>query len=307
MSIQSLSALSPEPRRAAETYLSDVARALKGADAALRGDLLADLESHVLEHLDASSSTDDVSRLIAELGAPESFSAELSGDAEPRGGTGAGAGTVLGVPYDVRVPTAQRVAERLWNPRDPRLLMPRIWGMGWDLNFGAVAVRLHLIEPDSEDVPFTSTPDGAFLGALAVPVGLTSAMLVSYLALRALLPARLPSHWNVQGVADGFWSQGPAFGFLFAMALLPTVWAAWSVLTRRAPLLRGATLGLAALFATLAALIWVLTLVTLTGFAAWWTSPLLICIALATTFGVFLWLARAGRKAEQQRDLANAT
>jgi len=306
MPIQSLAALSPEPRRLAETYLSDVARALKGTDAAMRDDLLADLESHLLERLDTSSTADDVSRLIAELGSPESFSAELGGETEPRGS--AGAGKVLGIPYDVRVPTAQRVAERLWNPSDPRLLMPRIWGMGWDINFGAVAVRLHLIEPDSEDVPFTSTPNAAFLGALAVPVALCSAMLVSYLALRGVLPARLPSHWNIQGAVDNYWSQGAAFGFLFAMALVPTLWAAWSVLRHRAPLLRGATLGLAALFAALSSLLWLLTLVTtMTHFVAWWLPPLLICIAVAVGFGVFLWLARAGRKAEQRRDFANAS
>ena len=307
MPIQSLQALSPEPRRAAETYLGDVARALSGTDPAMLEDLLPDLESHLLERLDASSTADDVSRLIAELGSPDSFSAELSGGAAPQGGTGAGAGKILGIPYDVRIPTAQRIAERLWNPRDPRLLMPRVFGMGWDVNFGAVAVRLHLIEPDSEDVPFTSTPNSAFLAALAVPVALTSAMLISYLALRGVLPARLPSHWNIYGVADDFWDH-TAFGMLFLLALLPTLWAAWSVLRHRAPLLRGATLGLAGLFAALSSLLWVLTLVTvLTGFVAWWLPPLLICIGIVVGFGVFLWLARAGRKAEQQRDFANAS
>ncbi len=171
----------------------------------------------------------------------------------------------------MRVPTAERVAERLWNPRDPRIWMPRIWGMGWDINFGAIAVRLHMIEPDSEDVPFTSTPDGTFVAALAVPVALVSAMLVSYLALRATLPAQLPSHWNIHGVADGYWSQGAAFWFLFVLAVLPTPWAVRSVLNRYPALLRGATIGLAGFFAALGSLLWVLTLITtLTDFVAWW-------------------------------------
>jgi hypothetical protein len=269
----------------------------------MRDDLLGDLESHLLESLDATSTSDDVSRITAELGSPESFSAELGGDAGSKGT--AGARTLLGVPYEMRIPTAERVAARLWSPTDPRILMPRIFGIGWDINFGAIAVKLHLIEPDSEDIPFTSTPKGTFVAALAVPVGLTLAILISYLALRGSLPAQLPSHWNMQGVADGFWDQSAAFGFLFLMALIPTLWAVWSVARLRPPMLRGAVIGFASLFAALAAFIWVLTLVSLTGFAAWWTSPLLVFVALAAPFGIFLWLARAGRHAEQQRDFAN--
>lgn len=306
MPIQSLSALSPEPRQVAEDYLHDVADALRSADPTMRDDLLADLESHLFESLGTAASTDDVMRLVAELGSPESFAAELGvrQDSEYT----AGHGRVLGIPYDVRVPSAERVAERLWNPSDPRLLMPRIFGMGWDLNFGAIAVRLHLIEPDSEDIPFTSTPDRAFAQSLAVPATLTTAMLVSYLVLRDMFPARLPSHWNIRGVPDGFWDQGAAFGFLFLLALVPTLWAAWSVLNRRPPLLRGATIGFAALFAALGSLMWLLTLITtLTDFVAWWLPVLLICISIAAPFGILLHLARAGRKAEQQRDLAHAS
>ncbi len=303
MPIQSLSVLPREPRHSAETYLRDVATALQPADAEMRADVLADLESHLLERLDADATTDDVARLIAELGSPDSVSAAL-GVTSPTPRT-AGSGRVLGIPYDVRVPTAERIAERLWNPRDPRIWMPRVFGMGWDLNMGAVAVRLHLIEPDSEDLPFESTPQRTFAAALAVPVLMTAAMLLSYLVLRDTLPAQLPAHWNVQGVADNFWDQAAAFGFLFLMALVPTLWAVWSVLTRRPALLRGATIGFAGLFASLGSLLWLLTLVTaLTTFVAWWFSPLLICIAIAVPFALLLWLARIGRKAEQQRDLA---
>ena len=101
MPIRSLSALSPEPRRIAETYLRDVAEALQGADAESRDDIMADLESHLLESLDSSATADDVSRIIAELGSPESFSAELGGETEPRT---RGAGRLLGMPYDCARP-----------------------------------------------------------------------------------------------------------------------------------------------------------------------------------------------------------
>jgi membrane glycosyltransferase len=93
---------------------------------------------------------------------------------------------------------------------------------------------------------------------------------------------------------------------LFLMALVPTLWASWSVMSDRPPLLRGATLGFASMFAALSSLLWALTLVTaLTDFAAWWVAPALVCIALAVPFAILLWLARAGRKAEQQRDFAS--
>ena len=248
-----------------------------------------------------------MARVTAELGSPEGFSAELGGEAEPR--STVAAGRVLGVPYDWRVPTAERVAERLWSPRDPRILMPRIWGIGWDINFGAVAVRLHLIEPDSEDVPFASTPNSAFLAALAVPVVLTSAMLVSYLMLRSTLPAMLPSHWNFQGVADGFWTQERRVRVPVPDgAAAHRLGGAGRWCGCRPALLRGAVIGFAAFFAALGALLWLLTLITvLTGFYAWWLPPLLIAIGFAVPFVVLLWLARAGRKAEQQRDFANAS
>ena len=39
-----------------------------------------------------------------------------------------------GIPYDWRRPTVERLKSRMWNPDDERLLMPRLWGWGWDLN-----------------------------------------------------------------------------------------------------------------------------------------------------------------------------
>ncbi|MQY29903.1 DUF5808 domain-containing protein [Nocardia aurantia] len=44
-------------------------------------------------------------------------------------------GTVLGIPYDWRVPTAARLRARWWNPDDKRLFTPRAFGWGYDLNF----------------------------------------------------------------------------------------------------------------------------------------------------------------------------
>lgn len=44
-------------------------------------------------------------------------------------------GRVLGtVPYDFRVPTAERIRQAYWNPEDPRLFTDRVLGVGWALN-----------------------------------------------------------------------------------------------------------------------------------------------------------------------------
>ena len=48
-------------------------------------------------------------------------------------------GHVLGVPYDLRRPTWRRVQESWWAPQDPRLVTPRVLGVGWSLNLGRMA------------------------------------------------------------------------------------------------------------------------------------------------------------------------
>lgn len=44
-------------------------------------------------------------------------------------------GRVVGVPYDFRVPTPQRLRAAFWNEENPSLFSPRVVGIGWDLNF----------------------------------------------------------------------------------------------------------------------------------------------------------------------------
>lgn len=52
-------------------------------------------------------------------------------------------GRVLGwLPYDLRVPTVERVRRSLWSPEDPRLILPRAFGVGWSPNLGRLAKTL---------------------------------------------------------------------------------------------------------------------------------------------------------------------
>ena len=43
-------------------------------------------------------------------------------------------GTFLGVPYDWRRPTVERLKSRWWNPAEPRLFTPKTFGWGYDIN-----------------------------------------------------------------------------------------------------------------------------------------------------------------------------
>ena len=50
-------------------------------------------------------------------------------------------GTFLGVPYDWRRPTLARWKSTLWNPDDPRLFTPRMYGWGWEINLARLLGR----------------------------------------------------------------------------------------------------------------------------------------------------------------------
>jgi Family of unknown function (DUF5808) len=47
-------------------------------------------------------------------------------------------GKFLGIPYDLRFPTPARIKEKMWNPDDPRVIVPRVFGAGWTVNFATL-------------------------------------------------------------------------------------------------------------------------------------------------------------------------
>ena len=44
-------------------------------------------------------------------------------------------GDIFGIPYDLRMPTLQRLQETFWNRQEQRVIVPRAFGVGWDINF----------------------------------------------------------------------------------------------------------------------------------------------------------------------------
>ncbi len=53
-------------------------------------------------------------------------------------------GSILGIPYDLRPPTMERLRRSFWDPGDPRVLKPHAFGVGYSINVGALAKRLGL-------------------------------------------------------------------------------------------------------------------------------------------------------------------
>ena len=51
-------------------------------------------------------------------------------------------GTYLGVPYDWRWPSVAVIRERFWNPDDPRIFTPKVFGWGWSVNLAALFSRI---------------------------------------------------------------------------------------------------------------------------------------------------------------------
>ena len=54
-------------------------------------------------------------------------------------------GRVLGVPYDFRLPTTERLLARFWNPDDERVIVPLFFGIGWTLNLYQLKRRAQLL------------------------------------------------------------------------------------------------------------------------------------------------------------------
>lgn len=290
--------LGAEQQVRVESYLAQVFSALDRLPADEREDIIESLAEHLGETLEPGADMATVESAIEALGDIDPVDRGFTTPAR------SAVGRVMGVPYDLRAPDAARITKTWWDPAEPRWIVPRVWGVGWAVNFGALAVSLGLIEPDAEDVPFESTPDVTLRAALMIPVTLTLGMVLSFAILWDQLPSVLPSHWNLAGEVDGQWPRGWTLLWLASLSVLPSAIAVWSAFKRGRHVEQSAWIAGATLFSGLAAAIWVLTVVSVfTSMRGWWLSPVAIVGALCAVFLELLWMARAGRDAEQHRDM----
>src|SRR3954462_11160168 len=66
-------------------------------------------------------------------------------------------GEVGGVPYEFRPLTADRVRRTLWDPDNPKLVGPPLFGVGWSVNLARVGEILS--PPPAETPPVTPPAD----------------------------------------------------------------------------------------------------------------------------------------------------
>jgi len=315
-----MNASNPEPIRGLsagsteliEAYFARVHGALLVSAAEECEEVVEDLREHVYEELSGTAGTPaDVARVLGELGTPEALAAECSAAATGgprlapavRDGRSPLTGTLLGMPYELRLPTPERVAQRWWDPMEPKILVPRVFGLGWDVNFGAIAVRLGMIRPDDEDVPFGSVPEPWLALSALLPVLVAVAFAVLVALYQSALPPQVAVHWGITGAPDRFGSKESALLMPVAMTLLGLVILGMAWLRRRPPLSRVAAGALATMLCSISAATYGQQVVT--AYAADEVGVLLpgMAFGLLVTFGLFVTLARIGRSVEMRRDL----
>ncbi|MBK8460912.1 MAG: DUF5808 domain-containing protein, partial [Micropruina sp.] len=287
--IRSLDDLNPTARAAAQKYLDAVAADL---DAEFREPVLCDLRAHLNDHLAADATEADVQALIDEAGPV------VTGQAE----TSASETFKHRLTNGFRLTDADaRVASTWWNPTDDRLFLPRALGWGWDLNFGALAVRLGLIEPDAESVPFSSTPDSAFKLAAAVPVALAGATVLHYAVRGRSLPSSLPANWDVAGAPNRWTSKRQAMATDLATTVLPAAVATWAAYSGRPRPNRAGAIAASTAVASVGAFVTLWR--SLGGGRHPWAGPSMLGVLTGSIGGLLLGLAKAGRAAEIERDV----
>lgn len=129
----------------------------------------------------------------------------------------------------IGLPWKRELSLRSFEPENPKLFVPRRFGIDWDLNFGAVAAKLGIIRPDD------SLPDLAPY----VPKGLSRALTTAPWILAAangVLAAKLATkkgaviNWSLTGnpkdYASGKTVAAIAGGVSAASLLLPALGAA---------------------------------------------------------------------------------
>lgn len=67
-------------------------------------------------------------------------------------------GTVAGVPYNFRFGEWSKIANEYWNPQSDEILAPHAIGLGWGVNFAALAQRAQALVQTKEQERRTPEP-----------------------------------------------------------------------------------------------------------------------------------------------------
>ena len=132
---------------------------------------------------------------------------------------------VLGMPVETRGPVSAAVRARTWDPTNPRLIVPRMFGLGWTLNLGALAVRIGLIRPDDAGADvLAAVPQRDLAAARAVPLVIAGATATSLALAWHSLPPTVASGFGIGGRPSGEASRWTLLGTA-ALGAAPALWA----------------------------------------------------------------------------------
>lgn len=67
-------------------------------------------------------------------------------------------GRVAGVPYSFRLSEWPDVANEYWNPDSDRIVTPHVIGLGWGVNFAAVARIINRVRGGADTAPRRARP-----------------------------------------------------------------------------------------------------------------------------------------------------
>lgn len=131
---------------------------------------------------------------------------------------------IAGIPLEGRA-LNEAVRLRMFNPEDPRLLVPRLLGAGWTVNFGAVAVRLGVLRPDDTIADLSAhLPPQAERALRLLPWGGALAGIAG--AAAGAAKSSLPVDWDRHGQPRRFAPSWAAVGIPAAIGTLAGVWSA---------------------------------------------------------------------------------
>lgn len=180
-----------------KTYLREVGRELTGLSRADRAVVLDELEA-------AMSGLTNRAEIVTALGEPAEYAATVRGVFADEGIPGRPQRRLFGVPVEFRGLWNRQVRARIWDPGNPQLLVPRLFGIGWALNMGAIAVRLGLVRADDcDDDVLDAIPEVVTRAVQAVPVVLTAAQWLLLASCWHRLPRTLATSFGLTGRARG--------------------------------------------------------------------------------------------------------
>lgn len=162
---------------------------------------------------------------VTALGDPASYATHLRDALAEETPAEAARWRILGMPVETRGPVSAEVRSRIWDPANPRLVVPRLFGLGWTVNLGALAVRTGLLRPDDAgDDVLAHIPQREVRLAQAVPVVIAGATATALALAWRGLPPTVASGFGFGGRPRGEASRDTLLGVV-ALGAAPALWA----------------------------------------------------------------------------------